>query len=94
MTSSRKSSPWLYLWAANGIYLEGMPADNAFDGPGAVGGLFFGLVRHICGQRAACSFGDVEENGSPLIEVKVLSRSIVSLSSFLATMKMIWWVDF
>jgi hypothetical protein len=80
-----------------------MPADNAFDGPGAVGGLFFGLVRHICGQRAACSFGDVEENGSPLIEVKVLSLSIVSLSSFLAAMnlssflaamKMIWWVDF
>jgi hypothetical protein len=51
------------------------------------------LVRHICGRRAACSFGDVEENGSPLIEVKVLSLSIVSLSSFLA-MKMIWWVDF
>jgi hypothetical protein len=31
---------------------------------------------------------------TPLIEVKVLSLSIVSLSSFVAAMKMIWWVDF
>ena len=47
-------------------------------------GCLFRLVRHICGRRAACSFGDVEENGSPLIEVKVLSLSNVSLSSFVA----------
>jgi len=57
-------------------------------------GCFFVSFDTICGRRAACSFGDVEENGSPLIEVKVLSLSIVSLSSFLAAMKMIWWVDF
>ena len=57
-------------------------------------GCLFHFVRKICGRRAACSLADVEENGWPLIEVKVLSLSNVSLSWFLAaTKKMIWCVD-
>ena len=43
-------------------------------------GCLFHLVQEICGRRAACNFGGVEENRWPLIEVKVLSLSNVSLS--------------